>query len=171
MLPLMEKRLATAQVGATTIDGVDPMALSALTGGALSVDALAAATHAAVVSGSSAQASASSGKRYGAGDLELAPLLRWSRDGQQILFVPTIVLPTGEYDKSRAVNAGAGNYYTFRPTVQLGHIADKWDVGVRAAFSMNSKNRDTGYRSGNVLNVDGAVMRRLSDALRVGLSG
>jgi hypothetical protein len=172
MLPLMQKRLdVTTQVGSTTVSGVDPTALSALTGGALTTDALAAVTNSAVSSGASAQASAFSGSRFGAGDLELAPLLRWSRESQQVIFAPTIVLPTGQYDKNRAVNAGAGNYYTFRPTLQFGHIGDKWDFGARAALSINTKNKDTGYRSGNVLNLDYALMHSLSDQFRAGVNG
>jgi hypothetical protein len=172
MLPVLEKRLdVAAQVGSTTIGGVDPAALSALTGGALTADALSGETNAAVVSGANAQAAAFSGKRFGAGDLEVAPLLRWSRDGDQLIFAPTLVLPTGQYDKNRAVNAGAGNYYTFRPTLQYGHIADKWDLGLRAALSVNSKNKDTGYRSGNVFNVDASLMRSFSDQLRAGVNG
>lgn len=172
MLPLVEKRLdATAQVGSTTIANVDAATLSSLTSGAVSVEALAAGANAAVDAAAHSLANDASSKSFGVGDLEVAPLLRWSEDGRQVLFVPTLVLPTGKYDKSRIANPGAGNFYTFRPTLQFGHIGDGWDLGTRAAFSINSKNEDTGYRSGNYLNVDLSLMRSFSDELRAGLTG
>ncbi|CAH0353261.1 hypothetical protein AQB9606_03142 [Aquabacterium sp. CECT 9606] len=61
------------------------------------------------------QAAALTSSRFGVGDLEIAPILRWARDPEQILLAMFLSLPTGEYNKNRTANPGAGNFYTVRP--------------------------------------------------------
>ncbi|HIV71946.1 MAG TPA: transporter [Candidatus Aquabacterium excrementipullorum] len=118
------------------------------------------------------QASRNKGQATGLGDLEISPLLHWELgDNQAISFAPTIVVPTGDYNKNSAVNAGYGNFYTFRPSVQYGYIGDGWDVGVRAVLSFNSRNKDTDYKSGNMFNLDFQLMKFVTDDLRLGLQG
>ncbi|MBV1774247.1 transporter [Burkholderiaceae bacterium DAT-1] len=124
---------------------------------------------AATVSGQ-AVAAANSNASSGVGDLELAPVLRWSNETSQWMFVPAVVLPTGKYDGDKAANPGSGNFYTFRPLVQYSYIGDGWDVGVRASVAFNSRNRDTHFRNGNYMNLDAALMRSVNDATRVGLA-
>lgn len=172
MVRLVEKRVAaSAQVGSTAVSNVDAATLSAATSGTLTLGGLAARTNAAVAAGAAARADAQSGRRFGIGDLEIAPVLRWARDPDQFIFAPTLILPTGQYDRDRAVNPGSGRFWTFRPTLQWGHIGDGWDIGARVAFSINTKNRDTDYRSGNYLNLDLGLMRSVTDDLRLGLTG
>ena len=112
------------------------------------------------------------GDQTGLGDLEVSPLLHWEiGDHQAVTFAPTVVLPTGHYDVSRRVNTGYGNFYTFRPSVQYSFIGDGWDVGARAVFSFNTRNKDNGYYSGNMFNLDWQAMAFVSEDWRVGLQG
>lgn len=115
------------------------------------------------------------GSNFGVGDLEVGVMLRWQKDENQVLVVPNLILPTGKYSKTDALNGvpspGMGKFWTFRPTVQFSHIGDGWDFGVRSSLSFNTKNTDTDYRSGNYLNVDWALMKDLPNQFRVGLQG
>ena len=79
-------------------------------------------------------------KTCGIGDLEISPILRWSTEATQTLFVMTVVAPTGDYDPTRAANPSAGKFWTFRPAVQFSYIGDGWDVGARVAYSYNTRN-------------------------------
>lgn len=113
-----------------------------------------------------------SGDRTSVGDLEMAPLVNWEiGDHQTVTLTPTVVFPTGDYDASKPVNAGFGRFYTFRPSVQYGFIGDGWDVGARAVFSANTRNKDTKYRSGNMFNLDFAIMKFVSEDVRLGVQG
>lgn len=125
-----------------------------------------------VNAGIPAQLAKREGYATGIGDLELSPILHWELgDNQAISFAPTIVVPTGDYNKDRAVNAGYGNFYTFRPSVQYGYIGDGWDVGARAVLSFNTRNKDTDYKSGNMFNLDFQLMKFITDDLRLGVQG
>lgn len=113
-----------------------------------------------------------SGKVTGIGDLEFGPLFHWEiGDHQAANFVPTVVLPTGDYDASRRLNMGYGNFYTFRPSAQYAYIGDGWDVGGRAVLSFNTRNKDNGYYSGNMFNLDWQAMKFVTEDVRVGLQG
>lgn len=112
------------------------------------------------------------GDQSGLGDLELSPVMHWEiGDHQAVTFAPTVVLPTGNYNVSRRVNTGYGNFYTFRPSVQYSFVGDGWDVGGRAVLSFNTRNKDNGYFSGNMFNFDWQAMAFVSDDWRVGLQG
>lgn len=109
---------------------------------------------------------------FGFGDLELSPVLHWELgDNQSISFAPTVVFPTGNYNKAEPVNAGYGNFYTFRPSVQYGYIGDGWDVGARVVLSFNTRNKDTDYKSGNMFNLDFQLMKFVTEDLRLGVQG
>lgn len=112
------------------------------------------------------------GDQSGLGDLEVSPVLHWEiGDHQAVTFAPTVVLPTGNYNVSRRVNTGYGNFYTFRPSVQYSFVGDGWDLGGRAVMSFNTRNKDNGYYSGNMFNFDWQAMAFVSDDWRVGVQG
>lgn len=114
----------------------------------------------------------SDGNETGLGDMELSPVFHWEiGDNQALNIAPTIVLPTGKYDVKQRVNPGYGKFYTFRPSIQYSYIGDGWDFGARTIFSFNTRNKDNGYYSGNMFNVDWQLMRFVSDDVRVGLQG
>ena len=109
-------------------------------------------------------------RSFGAGDLEFSPILRWSTEATQTMFILTTVAPTGDYNQTRAANPSAGKFWTFRPAVQFSYIGDGWDVGSRVAYSYNTRNVQTHYKSGSYVNVDLAAMKSVSESTRVGLS-
>jgi hypothetical protein len=112
------------------------------------------------------------GSQIGLGDAEISPVLHWEiGDHQAVTFAPTLVLPTGDYKATQRVNTGYGNFFTFRPSVQYAFIGDGWDIGARSVFSFNTRNKDDGYYSGHVFNLDYQAMAFVSDDIRVGLQG
>ena len=164
LLPLINKKTSVAITGVSTVvtpDALDPATKAALAG----------AVNAGATLSANAVAAANSSSNNGIGDLEVSPIMRWSSDATQVMFVATVVMPTGDYRPDRATNASAGRFWTFRPAVQYSYIGDGWDFGGRVAFSMNSRNKDTHYKTGNYLNVDAAFMKSLTDSWRVGLTG
>ena len=134
---------------------------------------------------SNARIASDSGQVTGIGDLEFGPLFHWEiGDNQSANFVPTIILPTGDYNAldstpnpafpsahAQRLNMGYGNFYTFRPSAQYAYIGDGWDVGARGVLSFNTRNKDNGYYSGNMLNVDWQAMKFVTEDVRVGLQG
>jgi hypothetical protein len=164
MLPLIEKRaIASVKGVSTTIDapGLPPAVLAGLQ----QVFDTVGPAQANEIAG------ANTNNEYGFGDLEISPILRWATDNSQLLFITTLVAPTGGYDADRAANPSAGNFYTLRPAVQYSYIGDGWDFGSRLAFSMNTRNQDTRYKTGNYVNLDAVLMKSLSDAFRIGAAG
>lgn len=111
------------------------------------------------------------GSQFSLGDIELAPIMRWSSDAHQVVFIPAILLGTGDFKAGRAYNPGAGKFSTFRPTLQYSYIGEGWDFGIRGAFSISGRNTETQYRSGNTWNFDWAAMKFINDSTRIGLQG
>ncbi len=117
-------------------------------------------------------AAASNGSEFGIGDAEVSPIMRWEiGDHQSVVFAPTLVIPTGDYNALQRINPGFGNFFTFRPSVQYAFIGDGWDVGARGVLSFNTRNKDNGYYSGRMFNLDFQVMAFVSDNIRVGAQG
>lgn len=162
VFPLIRQKVSTTAAltptGAATFD-----ATSGLTG----------VTSAQVNAGlaSTAADSQHNGSKFGLGDIEVAPIMRWSHDSHQVVFIPAILLGTGQFKAGRVYNPGAGKFNTFRPTVQYSYIGEGWDFGARVAYSISGRNRDTKYRSGNTWNLDWSVMKFVTDSTRVGLQG
>lgn len=151
MLPLVARK---ATFGLTVPAGVNPLAVPAYQAGLNQI------------------AARQNGKEMGIGDIEVSPLLHWEiGDHQAVTLAPTIVLPTGDYNAAQRVNPGYGNFVTFRPSVQYAFIGDGWDVGARAVLSFNTRNKDDGYFSGHMFNLDWQLMKFVSDDVRVGLQG
>ena len=161
MLPLMRQKAAVSvQSVATTVSPAG-----------VGLEGVGALVNAGATASAKALALANSNAATGAGDLELAPVLRWSTENSQWLFVPAVILPTGKYDGRHTANPGAGEYLSFRPLVQYSYIGDGWDLGTRASFAINGTNAKTHFRTGNYLNLDTALLKSLSDAWRVGVAG
>jgi hypothetical protein len=131
------------------------------------------ATIAPVVDAALAKLSAAnSGDETGLGDMEIAPFIDWQTETYRILFAPAFVAPTGSYDANRAVNPGAGNFWTIRPALTLAYVTENGiELGARTTYSFNTRNQDTEYKSGQYLHSDGAVMYQVRDGLRVGAAG
>jgi hypothetical protein len=164
LVPLLNKKISTSVTGVstTTSDSPADAATTAYLQSAVNTAATASATTAAAGNSNSAG---------GIGDVEISPILRWSTDTSQTLFIMTVVTPTGDYEASRAANPSAGKFWTIRPAVQYSYIGDGWDVAGRAAYSYNTTNTESHYRTGNYVNVDFALMKSLGDSTRLGLAG
>lgn len=161
MLPLVERE-NVVDITNTFTPGLESATLGGIPG-------------AAIIAGANATAAATSnnlsGKKFGIGDLELAPIMRWNHATGQVVFIPAVMLATGDYKRTRLYNPGAGNFTTFRPTVQFNHIGDGWDFGMRLVYSTNTRNSDTKYKSGDVVNLDFQLSKFVTESVRVGLNG
>jgi len=116
--------------------------------------------------------SAKNGSASGVADLEISPVMHWEiGDHQSVTFAPTMIMPVGDFKEDRRANAGFGDYYTFRPSVQYAFIGDGWDLGGRAVMSFNTRNKDSGYYSGKIFNFDWQAMAFVSEDIRVGVQG
>lgn len=125
-----------------------------------------------VTPGVQAKIAGQNGKEMGLGDIEVSPLMHWEiGDHQAVTFAPTLVLPTGDYNAAQRVNTGYGNFVTFRPSVQYAFIGDGWDIGARAVLSFNTRNKDNGYYSGNMFNLDYQAMMFVTEDVRLGVQG
>lgn len=150
MLPLVKRRAEFSAAG-TTVPGVGTIASPSAVKNAIG---------------------GQTGGETGIGDMEISPILHWEvSDNQSVTLAPTIVAPTGDYNATQRVNTGYGNYYTFRPSLQYAFIGDGWDVGVRGVLSFNTRNKDTGYLSGKIFNLDYQAMAFVSEDVRLGLQG
>ena len=177
MVPLIERQ--TSLAGQTTVadrTAAINAGILAATGSAPLAGGVAPVVMQNIQSGVNDQVAAGlasrSGSNTGIGDLEFGPVLNWEiGDHQVATLTPTLIVPTGEYNKNNAVNPGFGNFYTFRPSFQYGFIGDGWDVAARAVLSFNTRNKDTKYRSGTMLNIDFAAMKFVTEDLRLGVQG
>ena len=163
-LPLLHKKSNTSITGVDTVINAQGLPAPSAAGIYAMINGVASMNAPPI-------AAANSDGSNGIGDLEVSPMLRWSTDTSQVLLIGTVVLPTGRYNDAKTANPGTGEYFTFRPAVQYSLIGDGWDLGTRAAFSINSTNSHTHYRTGDYLNIDATLMKSLDDSWRIGASG
>ena len=109
----------------------------------------------------------------GVGDTELSTV--WVRhvDRLKVAAGVSLFVPTGSYDKNRGPNPGFGNFYTLRPGVAVTynlnpkHSDETWDSGVtiagRVSYGMNTRNKDTDYKSGNFIYSEGGIVKVRGD--------
>lgn len=109
----------------------------------------------------------------GLGDTELSTV--WVRhvDRLKIAAGVSLFAPTGSYDKNRGPNPGFGNFYTLRPGVAVTynlnpkHSDESWDAGVtvagRVSYGINTRNKDTDYKSGNFIYTEGGLVKVSGD--------
>jgi len=166
LIPIVNKgSVASVHGVSTTLSG----AAAALPAAAQTY--LTGLVNAGATQGADALTAANTNKQMGFGDLEFSPILRWSTEATQTLFILTTVAPTGDYSNKRAANPSAGDFWTVRPAVQFSYIGDGWDAGTRVAYSYNTRDKMTGYKSGSYVNWDLALMKSINDSTRLGLSG
>lgn len=97
-----------------------------------------------------AQSTAASGVVDGLGDAELTAGWIYRQDNLRMSAGVTVALPTGEYDSTKQVNVGFGNFVTIRPAVGVAMTpTPDLTLGMRASLGFNDRNRDNGVRSGN----------------------
>ena len=105
----------------------------------------------------------------GVGDTELSTVWIRHADRLKVAAGVSLFVPTGSYDKNRGPNPGFGNFYTLRPGVAVTYNLnpkqsdESWDAGVtiagRVSYGINSRNKDTDYRSGNFIYSEGGIVK------------
>lgn len=133
---------------------------------------LPAATVAAVNGLLAQQSAQRSGSKSGQGDLDVTAFVDWQGDDGRTALGVSVVAPTGSYEAGRAVNPGAGKFWTIRPLLIASRVWENGlELGLRATYSLNTRNSDTDVRSGQYLHADWAAMYRVNDSWRAGLQG
>ncbi len=133
------------------------------------VNAVAAAANAQLQSALIASGSMHNTDVSGLGDVELSAA--WVRRMERLRVAANLSLhlPTGKYDRARGPNPGFGDFHTLQSGVALTYaLADaadspRWAQGIslagRASYGVNSTNRDTDYRTGNFIALEGAAVK------------
>lgn len=104
------------------------------------------------------QAASETGTVSGIGDVELQAGWLYVTERWRVLAGASLVLPTGRYDASSGPDIGYGNFYTFRPAIQVGYLPTP-DIALagKLTFGFNTKNRDSQVRSGNWASLETAT--------------
>lgn len=133
------------------------------------VNAVAAAANAQLQSALAASGAMHNTDVSGLGDIELSAA--WVRRMERLRVATNLSLhlPTGKYDRARGPNPGFGDFHTLQSGVALTYaLADaadgpRWAQGIslagRASYGVNSTNRDTDYRTGNFVALEGAAVK------------
>lgn len=128
--------------------------------------AVPAATQAAVAAqfgsayqaGLAAQAASETGQVSGIGDVELQAGWLYVADQLRVLAGGSLVLPTGRYSALAGPDIGQGNFYTFRPSVQVGYLpTPDIALAVKMTLGFNTRNHDNDLRSGHWAGLEGAL--------------
>ena len=131
-----------------------------------------------VTAGANLQAKGSIGNTSGIGDTELSTV--WIRHQERLKIAAgvSVFVPTGKFslasDTAMLPNAGSGDFYTIRPgaaftyNLNPNYSHQDWDAGVtvagRFAYGVNTKNKDTNYKSGNFIYSEAAIVKVMGDA-------
>jgi len=124
-----------------------------------------------------AQARAATGDASGIGDTELSTVWIRHTDRLKVAAGVSVFVPTGKFslanDTVLLPNPGFGDFYTIRPGVAFtynlnpSHAHQEWDAGVtvagRLAYGVNTRNKDTHYKSGNFVYSEAAIVKVAGD--------
>lgn len=112
-----------------------------------------------------------SGKASGIGDMTLAPvLLGWHGPTLHQMAGMEVILPTGQYDKNRNVNAGR-NTWQAAALYGLTWFPGAWEASARVRYGINGRNADTDYRSGDELTLEFSGGYKFAPGWSGGLNG
>lgn len=117
-------------------------------------------------------AAGQSSSSSGLGDVSLGAGVAWHHSPQlHSVAALDIVLPVGRYDAARPVNVGR-NYASVQPAYLVSWIdPNGLNADAKIGLSLNRTNNDTGYRSGNELNIDYALGWGLGNGWVLGVGG
>lgn len=117
-------------------------------------------------------AAGQSSSRTGLGDVTVGTGVAWHHSPQlHSVAALDLVLPVGSYDAARSVNIGR-NYASLQPLYLVSWIdPNGLNADAKIGLSLNRTNKDTGYRSGNELNIDYALGWGLGNGWVVGVGG
>jgi hypothetical protein len=117
-------------------------------------------------------AAGQSSSRSGLGDVSLGTGVAWHHSPQlHSVMALDLVLPVGQYDAARPVNIGR-NYASLQPAYLVSWIDPAgFNADAKIGLNLNRTNKDTGYRSGNELNIDYALGWGLGNGWVLGVGG
>jgi hypothetical protein len=96
------------------------------------------------------QSASATGKVSGIGDAELMAGWQYVNEKWRVLAGASLVLPTGKYSADPKPDIGVGNFYTFRPALQVAYLpTPELAFAAKYSLGLNSRNRDNQLRSGN----------------------
>ncbi|RTL31069.1 MAG: transporter [Burkholderiales bacterium] len=103
-------------------------------------------------------ADAESDKVDGLGDVELQGGWLMTTEQLRLLVGASVVLPTGRYQSKAGPDIGYGNFYTFRPAVQVAWLPrPDLSLATKLTVGINSRNEDNQLRSGNWVGLEAAL--------------
>ena len=110
----------------------------------------------------------------GLSDITLTPLiLQWKLgDSDQLKLTGALgaVVPVGSYSKNKPSNVG-DNHFSLMPRGAINYsFTPQMEIGVAPIFNLNSKNTDTGIKTGDELTLD-FMANYKTDRWRFGLTG
>lgn len=111
--------------------------------------------------------------RGGAGDMYAMPIaLSWQWQSLSLLIFEGVVVPTGTYQKDRALNSGR-NYWTFDQNLSLTWQPENgdYDLSLTFGYMVNTKNTDSQYRTGDEIHLDYFAGFYLTKQLGIGVTG
>jgi hypothetical protein len=109
--------------------------------------------------------------RAGLLDPEGGVMVAWHAPELHWFGLATVVVPFGEYDKTRLINL-TNNYATFRPQFGITYLpASGLDLSTRMTYSINARNKATDYKSGQYFHADFNAGYPLYAGWKAGLQG
>lgn len=114
-----------------------------------------------------------SDSRFAPGDTIIAPLyLGWQKEKLSYSATVAIFIPTATYEIDRVVNTSR-NYWTIDPEFGITYFNPNtgWEFSGALGYSINTKNKDTDYKSGDVLHFDYAVGKASKNGVKHGIVG
>jgi len=108
----------------------------------------------------------------GIGDIVFGPALGWHHSpALHTLLALDVFAPTGKYDRNDLANIGR-NHWSLQPIAGVSHIDPKGlNYDLKAMWTINLRNKDTDYKSGQEFIADYALGWGLGNGWTVGVGG
>ncbi|UQZ90197.1 hypothetical protein C4J81_13700 [Deltaproteobacteria bacterium Smac51] len=108
----------------------------------------------------------------GLGDIAVTPAVGWHWGRHMMAANVSIYMPTGRYRAGDLANIGL-NYWTFTPSLAYTYVNPEAhvDFSIAGGVDLNTRNKDTDYRSGAMAHVDAALLGTFDNGLGAGIFG
>ncbi|MEI7430134.1 MAG: transporter [Betaproteobacteria bacterium] len=106
------------------------------------------------------------------GDTTVSGLLGWHDGRLHSMAMLNVYAPTGSYDKNRLINVGR-NHWAVEPMAALTYLNETsgLEVSGAAGLTINQKNPDTEYKSGQEFHIDLSTIQHFSERFYLGVAG
>lgn len=111
-------------------------------------------------------------RQSGMGDTVVGPLIHWGAESSwHTVAALDISMPTGSYDKNRALNPGK-NYASFRPVFAFSYLPPSgFEASAKISYTFNTRNDATDYTSGQLFHFDYSFSYPVSPLAKLGVNG